>query len=85
MKLRSYERLMIEMFVAWAPYGGPPEDEVWIEFGMSRARMADKVAELVDKCFRDFVPPEDRLLLLTARRELHPSPLVSGVPTDLRK
>lgn len=61
---------MVEMFVTWSPYGGPPEDEVWIEFGISTDRLVEQVATIVSGCVRDFVHKEDRYLLLRAREEL---------------
>lgn len=72
MKLGGYERRMLEMFVIWSPYGGPPDDEVWMEFGISSDLLVERVTAIVSCCFREFVCKEDRYLLLRAREELRP-------------
>lgn len=70
MRLDGYERRIVEMFVFWSPYGGPPEDEVWIEFGISNDLLLERVTTIVSGGFKEFVRKEDRYLLLRAREEL---------------
>lgn len=84
MKLHSYDRQMVEMFVTWSPYGGPPEDEIWIEFGISSDRLLERVTAIVSKCFKEFLHNEDRYLLLRAREALrHPADEANPTPSCL--
>ncbi|MDT2006399.1 hypothetical protein FXW78_20005 [Rhodococcus opacus] len=32
---------------SWAPYGGPPEEETFINFGMSTERFAERVRQIL--------------------------------------
>lgn len=38
MRMDRYEREIARLFVAWAPYGGPREDELSARFGVSVER-----------------------------------------------
>ncbi|MEV0669513.1 hypothetical protein [Mycobacterium sp. NPDC050441] len=68
----SFERFLLKFVLAWAPYGGPREDDVWLEFGMTvdqlRARFARIVAALVTRVRA--LPAADRCLLERACRYL---------------
>ncbi|PSR69563.1 hypothetical protein C8258_00155 [Nocardia sp. MDA0666] len=53
------EQAIIDFAVLWLPYGGPPDEEILVRFGMSeqrfRARLADIVADRgtsVDRAWR---------------------------------
>ncbi|CAN3132097.1 hypothetical protein ACNUDN_29710 [Mycobacterium sp. smrl_JER01] len=70
MVLDAFDRTMLEFFVMWAPYGGPPEDEVLPEFGMSRTLLLHRVAEIVEGRLKAYVPRPERALLLRAAHEL---------------
>ena len=37
-----FERQLVEFVRSWAPYGGPPADEVLPEFGMTRDQLVDR-------------------------------------------
>ncbi|MGH3804039.1 MAG: hypothetical protein ACRDTD_28675, partial [Pseudonocardiaceae bacterium] len=37
----------LEFARRWAPFGGPPEDEVFLNFGMSRARFNDRLGQIL--------------------------------------
>jgi hypothetical protein len=41
-----FERDILEYLRSWAPYGGPPTDEVWTEFGMTRDELVER-AQLI--------------------------------------
>lgn len=47
MRLDRYEREMLWFYVRWAPYGGPPEAEVFPEFGLSLAQFLDRVRQII--------------------------------------
>lgn len=34
---------------AWAPYGGPPEDELFVQFGVTKARFVEMLGQVVDQ------------------------------------
>jgi hypothetical protein len=69
LKLDGYDRRMVEMVVNWAPYGGPPDEEVWVEFGIPRDLLIERVTAIVGACLKDYVPEGDRRLLLVAHHE----------------
>ncbi|MGE0219276.1 hypothetical protein [Mycolicibacterium sp.] len=33
---------------SWAPYGGPPDDEVLPEFGMTRTQLIQRYRQIID-------------------------------------
>ncbi|MFV8167457.1 hypothetical protein ACNQVK_35995 [Mycobacterium sp. 134] len=43
----SFERLLLKFVLAWAPYGGPREDDVWLEFGMTAEQLCVRFAGVV--------------------------------------
>lgn len=42
-----FERQILDFMRSWAPYGGPPADEVLAEFGMTREALLDRVRLIV--------------------------------------
>ncbi|MFC9363555.1 hypothetical protein ACFTZB_44220 [Rhodococcus sp. NPDC057014] len=38
---------VLEFARKWAPYGGPPDEETWVHFGMNSARFADRYRQVV--------------------------------------
>jgi hypothetical protein len=38
-----FDRDILDFVRSWAPYGGPPADEVLAEFGMTRDQLFDRV------------------------------------------
>ncbi|AKS31862.1 hypothetical protein [Mycolicibacterium goodii] len=70
----SYDRDVMRFVLAWAPYGGPREDEVWVSFGISVEQLGERFADAVTRCrLRAAVLPEsDRQLLARAWAHLHP-------------
>jgi hypothetical protein len=44
-----FEREILDFIRSWAPYGGPPADEVWTEFGMSHDQLMDRVQQIVSQ------------------------------------
>lgn len=45
--LDRFDREMLDYVRSWAPYGGPPVDEVLTEFGMTRDQLYDRVRVIV--------------------------------------
>lgn len=43
----SFERVLLNFVLAWAPYGGPREDDVWLEFGMTAEQLCARFARIV--------------------------------------
>lgn len=37
-----FDRQILDFLRSWAPYGGPPADEVLAEFGMTREELIDR-------------------------------------------
>lgn len=59
--------------LAWAPYGGPREDDVWVSFGVSVEQLGDRFADAVTRCRlrAAALPDSDRNLLARAWAHLH--------------
>ena len=43
----SFERVLLNFVLAWAPYGGPREDDVWLEFGLTAEQLCVRFARIV--------------------------------------
>ncbi|OBJ95949.1 hypothetical protein A5638_19115 [Mycolicibacterium fortuitum] len=43
----SFERVLLNFVLAWAPYGGPREDDVWLEFGMTAEQLCVRFTRIV--------------------------------------
>jgi hypothetical protein len=43
----SFERDILQFVLAWAPYGGPREDDVWLQFGMTAEQLGGRFATIV--------------------------------------
>ncbi len=43
-----FEHDIVTFMRSWAPYGGPPADEVLPEFGMTRDQLVRRYREIVD-------------------------------------
>ncbi|MCV7287457.1 MULTISPECIES: hypothetical protein [Mycolicibacterium] len=61
----SYERDLLRFVLAWAPYGGPREDDVWLEFGMTADQLCGRFARVVTGLLPRVrsLPTPDRCLL----------------------
>ncbi|WP_029117781.1 hypothetical protein [Mycobacterium sp. URHB0044] len=42
-----FDREILDFMRSWAPYGGPPADEVLEEFGMTRDELVDRMHLIV--------------------------------------
>lgn len=43
----TFERDILQFVLAWAPYGGPREDDVWLQFGMTAEQLGGRFAKVV--------------------------------------
>jgi hypothetical protein len=46
-RLDRFDRDLLVFWLSWAPYGGPPADECFVEFGMSIERVRERCMEVV--------------------------------------
>ncbi|BBY26892.1 hypothetical protein [Mycolicibacterium sediminis] len=42
-----FDRQLMDFVRSWAPYGGPPSDEVMLEFGMTREQLTERITLIV--------------------------------------
>jgi hypothetical protein len=42
-----FDRELMDFVRSWVPYGGPPADEVMLEFGMTREQLSERVHLIV--------------------------------------
>jgi hypothetical protein len=42
-----FDRELLDFVRSWAPYGGPPADDSWTEFGMSRDQLLNRARQLL--------------------------------------
>ena len=42
-----FDREIMDFVRSWAPYGGPPADEILLEFGMTRDQLTHRVQDIV--------------------------------------
>ncbi|OMC37006.1 hypothetical protein A5740_05385 [Mycobacterium sp. GA-1841] len=68
----TFERLLLKFVLAWAPYGGPREDDVWLEFGMTAEQLCLRFARTVSRLVprARTLSTDDRCLLERACRYL---------------
>jgi hypothetical protein len=84
--LTPFDRELVEYVVAWVPYGGVAEDEVFVRFGMSAQRLSEYLRDILTraKTCRNDLP--DDLVALIARAEavISPDRAVASVSTPRR-
>ena len=44
--MQTLDEQMIGFAISWAPYGGPPNDEVFVRFGLSRTRYLTRLKQI---------------------------------------
>ena len=59
----SFNREIIVFVLAWAPYGGPPEEDVLPLFGMTTDRLKTVFCQVVQAELHGDLTPEDRQLI----------------------
>jgi hypothetical protein len=67
-----FDRGILQYMLWWAPFGGPPEEDVFPRFGMNASQLADRFAYIVAtrNTRTDRLDPADIDLL--ARARCHP-------------
>ena len=71
-KLDRFDRDLLAFLLSWAPYGGPPDNECFVEFGMNADRVRERCMEVVCTARPGQYSDADRTLLLNASRLLGP-------------
>jgi hypothetical protein len=72
-RLDRFDRDLLAFVLSWAPYGGPPESECFVEFGMSSDRVRERCMEVVCTARpAEFGESECALLLRGSRLLLGP-------------
>jgi len=51
--LDSFDGAIIDFVLTWAPYGGPPADEVLPRFGIPSAQLPERVREIACIALRE--------------------------------
>jgi hypothetical protein len=60
------DRELVEFWLSWLPYGGPPADEVMPEFGMSKNQLYLRVIAVVQTNLNRRMAIDERILLMRA-------------------
>jgi hypothetical protein len=63
---------LAELQIRWRSYGGPPEDECLVEFGLNRDQVHERCMELVCRCYPNAYRDAERTSLLRAGGMLLP-------------
>ena len=73
-QLDRFDRDLLTFVLSWAPYGGPPDSECFVEFGMSTDRVRERCMEVV--CTARPIEYDDAecTMILRCRRLLLSSP-----------
>jgi|1186.fasta_scaffold00633_4 hypothetical protein len=74
-KLDRFDHDLLVFVLSWAPYGAPPGDECFVEFGMSPDRVHERCMQVVCTARPDDFHDAERSLLLRASRLLLERPL----------
>lgn len=61
--MNSFDTAILEFARRWMPYGGPPPDEIWVEFGMNSRRYEQHLLAILDTIASRSIPPNDRAIL----------------------
>ena len=74
-QLDPFDRDLLTFLLSWAPYGGPPDGECLVEFGMSSQRLREKCVHVVSTTRSVDCDDDERELLLRTCRLLLDQPL----------
>lgn len=69
-QLGRFDRDLLTFWLSWAPYGGPPADECFVEFGMAIERVRECCMQVVCTARAADYGDTERSLLLRASRQL---------------
>ena len=65
-RFEEYDRQLLSFVANWAPYGGPPAEEVLPRFGFPSDRVRQRVLEVADRYHQVRVSSQDRALMTRA-------------------
>lgn len=72
-RLDRFDRDLLVFVLSWAPYGGPPENECFVEFGMNGDRVRERCMEVVCTArAAEFGDADSSLLVRVSRLLLGP-------------
>lgn len=68
------DRLMLRFMLTWAPYGGPPEDETFVAFGINTDELRKRCVATIQRetITPRCLPASDVKLLVSARTRICP-------------
>jgi hypothetical protein len=69
-KLSKWDRTLLEYVLNWAPYGGPPREEVLPLFGIAYGKLPRRVAAIIQRARRHQPTSEEADLLHRAATAL---------------
>ncbi len=72
-QLDRFDRDLLVFVLNWRRYGGPPEDECMVEFGLNLDQLHERCMELVCRCHPSAYRDAERTLLLRAGGMLMPN------------
>ena len=66
----SFDRQIVQFIVRWAPFGGPPDEEVLPRFGLTPAQLRQRFTQILSAMTSpgNELNDEDAALLAAARR-----------------
>ncbi|ART67311.1 hypothetical protein BTO20_00675 [Mycobacterium dioxanotrophicus] len=66
-----FDRRILTFILLWAPFGEPPDDEVFEQFGLRKDLLMKRFAEIASReCLATAVSDDDHVLIGRARRLL---------------
>lgn len=68
--MNSFDRNMVGYVMLWTPFGGPPEEEILPQFGLTPAQLGRRFSSIVLRMIaaEDLLYESDRELLAAVRR-----------------
>jgi hypothetical protein len=63
-RLDEYERDILRYVLCWAPYGGPPVDDIMPRFGISSRELRPRIRDIAFCALVGRLEPEDHSLIL---------------------
>ncbi|MBJ8344334.1 hypothetical protein [Antrihabitans sp. YC2-6] len=76
--MNRFDRQILEFLLAWAPYGGPPEEDVLTEFGMSADQLDKRRHQIVSTQRTGELNDDERQLALRAANLDYRQPANNG-------
>lgn len=79
-RLDKFDRDLLKFALLWAPYGGPPADELFPEFGITSQQLVPRIRAIVTQYVHRPICRSDRGLLLQAMQHLRHLVVPKGPP-----